>query len=197
MENIAEKKPKNISATDKRTISTQQMTLTGVMTAVTCIIGPFVFPLPISPVPISLTNLVIYFALYLLGSKLGTASYLIYLLLGFAGLPVFSGFTGGVGKLAGPTGGYLVGFIIMAVISGYFIDRFPKQKFVQISGMVLGTAVCYIFGTFWLSKQLGISFIAGLGVGVFPYLPGDAIKIALAAIAGPKLKKRVLRAAGR
>lgn len=197
MENVADKNSDNVSTAEKRSFSTKQMALTGVMTAVTCIIGPFAFPLPISPVPISLTNLVIYFALYLLGSKQGTVSYLIYLLLGFAGLPVFSGFTGGVGKLAGPTGGYLVGFIIMALISGYFIDKFPKQKFVQIFGMVLGTAVCYTFGTIWLSKQLGITFIAGLGVGVFPYLPGDAIKIILAAIAGPKLKVRVLRAAGR
>lgn len=185
------------SAVKNNTLTIKQMTLAGVMTAVLCIIGPFALPIPISPVPISFTNLVIYFAIYLLGGKLGTVSYLVYLLLGFAGLPVFSGFVGGAAKLAGPTGGYLVGFILMGTISAYFIDKFPARRGLHIFGMAVGTAVCYIFGTVWLSRQLGLSFVAGLGVGVFPYLPGDAVKIIFAAIAGPKLKKRVLMATGR
>lgn len=183
-------------AIKRQRISTNQMALAGVMTAVTCVAGPFAIPLPFSPVPISFTNLVIYFTVYLLGAKLGTVSYVLYLLLGLVGLPVFSGFTGGMAKLAGPTGGYLVGFIFMALIAGYFIDKMPGNVSLHIAGMILGTAVCYIFGTIWLAGQLNISFTAGLGVGVLPYLPGDAIKIILAAIAGPKLKKRVFRAAG-
>lgn len=180
----------------KQMFTTKQMTLAGVMTAVTCIAGPIAIPIPFSPVPFSLTNLVIYFSIYLLGAKLGTLSYLVYLLLGFAGLPVFSGFTGGVGKLAGPTGGYLVGFIFLAIIAGIMMEKFPGKMPLYVLGMIIGTAVCYIFGTLWLSNQLGISFVAGLGVGVIPYLPGDAIKIALAAITGPKLKKRIFRATG-
>lgn len=181
----------------KSLFTTKQMTLTGVMTAVTCILGPFAIPLPFSPVPISFTNLAIYFTVYVLGAKLGTVSYLIYLLLGFAGLPVFSGFTGGVAKLAGPTGGYMIGFIVMAFIAGYFIEKFPGKAVMHVIGMILGTSVCYIFGTAWLSGQLGISFIAGLGVGVIPYLPGDAAKIILVVTAGPKLRREILRAVGR
>lgn len=197
MEKTIEKTETGAASAKKPLFTTKQMALTGVMTAVICILGPFAIPLPFSPVPISFTNLAIYFTLYLLGTKLGTISYLIYLLLGLAGLPVFSGFTGGAAKLAGPTGGYLVGFILMAVITGYFIEKSPKNKPVQVLGMIIGTAVCYAFGTAWLSNQLGMSFVAGLGVGVIPYLPGDAVKIILAVIAGPKLKKRVLRATGR
>lgn len=82
---------------------TYEITITALMTAVTCILAPM--SIPIGPVPISFTNLAIYLSLYLLGWKRGTISYLIYLLIGLVGLPVFSGFTGGPAKLAGPTGG--------------------------------------------------------------------------------------------
>ena len=90
--------------------TTYAITVTALMTAVTCILAPL--SIPIGPVPISLTNLAIYISLYLLGWKRGTISYLIYLLIGLVGIPVFSGFTGGPAKLAGPTGGYIIGFIV-------------------------------------------------------------------------------------
>ena len=98
----------------KHHMSTAQMTVTALMTAITCILAPMALPIPVSPVPISLTNLVIFFMAYILGTKLSVASYVLYLLLGTVGLPVFSGFSGGVGKLLGPTGGYLIGFIFLA-----------------------------------------------------------------------------------
>ena len=99
-------------------MSTRQMTIIALMTAVTCILGPLAIPLPFSPVPISFTNLAIYFSIFVLGTYSATVSYLVYLLIGMVGLPVFSGFAGGFGKMAGPTGGYLVGFIFMALIAG-------------------------------------------------------------------------------
>ena len=98
-----------------RTTNTYAMAVTALMTAVTCILAPL--SIPIGPVPISLTNFAIYLSLYLLDWKKGTISYILYLLLGLVGLPVFSGFTGGIGKLAGPTGGYIIGFIPMAMHS--------------------------------------------------------------------------------
>ena len=104
-----------------RTTNTYAMAVTALMTAVTCILAPL--SIPIGPVPISLTNFAIYLALYLLDWKKGTVSYIIYLLLGLVGLPVFSGFTSGPGKLFGPTGGYLIGFIPMAIIAGMVINR--------------------------------------------------------------------------
>ena len=178
---------------EKSFFTTKRMALIGVMTAVTCVLGPFSIPLPISPVPISFTNLAINLSVYVLGMKAGTISYLVYLLLGFAGLPVFSGFSGGVAKLAGPTGGYRVGFIFMAIVGGWFIDRFPGKYALHAIGLAIGTAICYVFGTVWLAKQLGMTFVAGLGVGVIPYLPGDAVKILLAIIVGPKLRKEIQR----
>lgn len=169
------------------------MALIGVMTAVTCVLGPLSIPLPFSPVPISFTNLAIYLSIYVLGMKAGTISYLVYLLLGLVGLPVFSGFSGGVAKLAGPTGGYLIGFIFIAIVSGWVIDRFPGKLVLHALGLAVGTAVCYAFGTVWLAKQLGMTVVAGLGVGVIPYLPGDAAKIFLALVVGPKLRKEIQR----
>ena len=182
------------SAAERRPFLTvRTMSLIGLMTALTCVLGPLSIPLPFSPVPISFTNLAVYLAVYVLGMKAGAVSYLVYLLLGMAGLPVFSGFTGGFGKLAGPTGGYLIGFIFMAVIAGFFIDCFPGKKLFHAVGMVLGTGVCYLFGTSWLAHQLGVSFAAGLASGVIPYLPGDAAKILFALVIGSRLRREISR----
>ena len=176
---------------DIRRRKTYLMTTAALMTAVTCVLAPM--SIPIGPVPITLTNLAIYISLYLLGWKWGTVSYLVYVLIGMAGLPVFSGFTGGLGKLAGATGGYIVGFLPMAVIAGLVIDR-CQNRGVQFAGMVVGTAVCYAFGTAWLAWQMNQGFAAALGIGVLPYLPGDAVKIIAAAASGPKLRAAVIKA---
>ena len=174
--------------------SARQLAVIGLMTAVTCILGPLSLPLPFSPVPISLTNLAIYFAVYVLGTKKGALSYIIYLLIGLAGVPVFSAFTSGPGKLLGPTGGYLIGFLFMALISGLFIDRHPSGMIFHLAGMALGTAVCYLFGTVWLSIQASIPFSAALAAGVIPFLPADAAKIVIAMAAGAQVRRRLMRA---
>lgn len=179
----------NSTTTNK--FSTRKLVLIALMTAITCIFAPFSIPIPVSPVPISLTNLVIMISIYVLGFKDATISYIVYLLLGLAGLPVFSGFTGGFGKLAGPTGGYLIGFIFLALIAGLFVDKFPKNRILAVVGMIIGMAVTYIFGTEWLAIQLKMTFVAALSVGVIPYLAGDAVKIIIAIIIGPVLRSRL------
>ena len=132
---------------EQQTMKIQDLTLIALMAALTCILGPMSITLPFTPVPISFTNLVIYFAVMVIGMKRGTISYLVYLLIGAVGLPVFSGFSGGLAKLAGPTGGYLVGFIFLALISGFFVEKFSGNIVMAVIGMVLGTAVTYAFGT--------------------------------------------------
>ena len=174
-----------------RTTNTYAMAVTALMTAVTCILAPL--SIPIGPVPISLTNFAIYLSLYLLDCKKGTISYILYLLLGLVGLPVFSGFTGGIGKLAGPTGGYIIGFIPMAIIAGIVIDKF-SQRWIQILGMIVGTAICYAFGTAWFCIQAGYTVSAALAVCVIPFIPADLIKMVIAMIIGcllPVLAKRL------
>ncbi|MDO4978111.1 MAG: biotin transporter BioY [Eubacteriales bacterium] len=178
-----------------KNMKTKDMVLIAMMAAVTCILGPLSISIPISPVPISLTNLAVYFSIYVIGLKRGTISYFIYMLIGLVGLPVFSAFTGGVGKLFGPTGGYIIGFLFMAIICGIFIDFWPEKKALHFLGMVLGTIVCYIFGTAWLSVQAHLTFEAALAAGVIPFIPGDLAKIIIAMIIGPTVKNRV-KAAG-
>ena len=174
-------------AVDNQKIKTKQMVLIALMTSVTCVLGPLSIPLPFSPVPISLTNFAIFLAIFVLGMKSGTISFIIYLLLGAVGVPVFSSFRGGFQVLAGPTGGYLIGFIFLALIMGFALDHFDRKLVPTIIGMIIGMAVCYAFGTVWLAKLLSLSFKEGLMMGVIPYLPGDAAKIIIAAIVGPKL----------
>lgn len=174
-------------AVDNQKIRTKQMVLIALMTAVTCVLGPLSIPLPFNPVPISLTNFAIFLAIFVLGMKSGTISFIIYLLLGAVGVPVFSSFRGGFQVLAGPTGGYLIGFIFLALIMGFALDHFDRKLVPTIIGMIIGMAVCYAFGTVWLAKLLSLSFKEGLMMGVIPYLAGDAAKIIIAAIVGPKL----------
>lgn len=174
-------------AVDNQKIRTKQMVLIALMTAVTCVLGPLSIPLPFSPVPLSLTNFAIFLAIFVLGMKNGTISFIIYLLLGAVGVPVFSSFRGGLQVLAGPTGGYLIGFIFLALIMGFALDHFDRKLVPTIIGMIIGMVVCYTFGTVWLAKLLSLSFKEGLMMGVIPYLAGDVAKIIIAAIVGPKL----------
>lgn len=173
-----------------RAFTTGQMTLTAIMAAVICILGPLSIPIPVSPVPITLTNLAIYFTVCILGWKLGTISYLIYLVIGLAGLPVFSSFGAGFGKLLGPTGGYLIGFIFMAIICGLFFEK-TDNRILLFLGLVLGSLVNYLFGTAWLAVQIKLTFSQALWVGVIPYIPADLIKILLAVILAPPLQRRL------
>lgn len=182
----------NTSSPARQPFSVRQLAVIGVMTAVTCILAPF--SLPIGPVPISLTNLAIYFSLFVLGMKKGTVSYLVYLLIGFIGVPVFSSFTSGPEKLLGPTGGYLIGFIFMAIIAGLFIDKFTNKRIITFLGMAAGTIVCYGFGTAWLAYQAHLSWKQALFAGVIPFILGDAVKMAIAACLGPEIRKQLIRA---
>lgn len=173
-------------------LSTKKVCLVGLMTAVTCILAPISIPLPFTLVPISLTNFVIYFSVGLLGWKLATISYFVYLLIGFCGLPVFSSFTGGASKLFGPTGGYLIGFIFLAIVAGIFMEKGKLKLIPSLLGMLMGTAIVYAFGTVWLGFQTGMNFYESLWAGVIPFIPGDLVKMVIAAILLPNIGKRLV-----
>lgn len=179
--------------TQTKSLTTSQMALAAIMAAVTCILGPLSIPIPISPVPISFTNLAVYLTVCLLGWKLGTISYLVYLIIGLAGLPVFSGFSSGFGKLLGPTGGYLIGFIFMAMICGLVFEKFDNIILLAL-GLILGTVIAYFFGTLWLCYQAHLTFMQGLWAGVIPYIPGDLAKIIFTILIGPVIRRRLLSA---
>ena len=164
------------------------LSATALMTAVTCILAPL--SLPIGPVPVTLTNLVINLSLYLLGWRCAAVSCAVYILLGLAGLPVFSGFSGGFGKLAGPTGGYIIGFLPMAVAAGLIISH-TKKRILHFLAMAAGTALCYALGTAWFCVVMDASPAAALAACVLPFIPGDILKMLLALLAGPAVRKRI------
>lgn len=167
----------------------KKLTSIALMTAVICILAPL--SIPIGAVPISFTNLAVYFAVYLLGTKYATYSYLIYYLIGLVGLPVFSGFTGGIGKAVGPTGGCLIGFFFMAIISGIFIEKFKDSRIMQLLGMVLGTVVVYILGTLWFSFVMDKTLAQSFMICVAPFIIGDLVKMIIAMYAGTEIRKRI------
>ena len=168
------------------------LSMTAVMAAVTCVLAPM--SIPIGPVPISFTNLAIYLSLYLLGWKRGTVSYLVYVLIGMVGVPVFSGYGAGIAKLAGPTGGYLVGYLLLAFIGGLFIEKSKGQPVISGIGLVLGDAACYVLGTAWFVFQMQCELGYALTVCVYPFIALDLGKIVVSCIVGALLRKRLVQA---
>lgn len=185
-----EKTPLEEPAMKKR-ISTYQLTTCALMAALMCVLGPM--SIPIGPVPVSFTNLVIYLTVYLLGMKGATISYLVYLLLGAAGMPVFSGYEGGLSKLAGPTGGYLVGFILMALICGFVMEKSRAHAGITIVGMIVGTLVAYFFGTVWFVLEMQCQVWYALTVCVFPFIPFDLAKIVIATVLGKAIRSALTK----
>lgn len=172
---------------------TNTLTKIALMAALQCIISPFAIAFPISPVPMSLATLMLYLSVYILGKKHATISCGIYLLIGLVGIPVFSGFTGGAGKLLGPTGGYLIGYLALTWISGWCVEKWSTYR-LQGLGLAIGTVVCYLFGTLWLAYQAGMDFVAALGVGVLPFIIGDVVKIVIGVVVGNAIRKRLVKA---
>ena len=228
----------------EKKLTTYQMAVTALMAAVMCVLGPLT--VPIGAVPISLANFVICLTAWLLGPKFGTLSVAVYLCIGLIGVPVFSGYgaglakiagpTGGylvgylllaligglfieksngnpvvsgiglvgvpvfsgygagIAKLAGPTGGYLVGYLLLAFIGGLFIEKSKGQPVVSGIGLVLGDAACYVLGTAWFVFQMQCELGYALSVCVYPFIALDLAKIVVSCVVGALLRKRLEQA---
>ena len=164
------------------------------MAALICVAGPLT--VPIGPVPISLASFAVYLVGALLGWKRGAAAVAIYLLLGMVGLPVFSGFSGGLAKLAGVTGGYLVGYLPCALITGLAVEPNSPEigpRWRLPAFMALGTAALYLIGTAWFILQTKNTLAAAMGMCVIPFLPGDAIKMAAASLLAQPVRRALYR----
>ncbi len=163
------------------TADTLKMTVRAALLAALIAAGAYI-AVPVGPVPIVLQNLFIYLAGLLLGPRWGSAAVGVYLLAGLCGLPVFAGGTGGIGRLAGPTGGYLIGFL-PAVWAVGAVSRLGRGRVIHdVIGMILGTAIIYLLGVGWLMVVTGLASAKALAAGMLPFLPGDAAKIAAAAV---------------
>ncbi len=144
-------------------------------------------------VPFTLQTFAVFFVLLLLGGERGTIATLVYVLLGAVGVPVFAGFSGGIGILLGSTGGYIIGFLFVGLIYILFEKFFKKNIVMKIVALVLGLAVCYAFGTAWFMhvyiKSSGeVGLLTVLGWCVFPFIIPDLIKMALAVIVAKRIE---------
>ena len=172
-----------------KTSKIKMLILAALFAALTAVFSQIIIPLPFTPVPINLATLAVFLAGALLGAKWGTVSMCVYVALGLVGLPVFASLQGGFGVLAGPTGGYIVGYILAAVIVGSIVDHSDKKIWIYPIAMVAGLAGCYLLGTIWYTISMQTSFIVALAACVVPFLIGDALKIIAASLLGVKLRK--------
>ena len=184
MEKTTDKKQKNGGATSAAILA--KVALAAVIIAVCSWASiPYV-------IPFTLQTFAVFFVLILLGGKYGTAAIAVYVLLGAAGVPVFSGFKSGIGALTGVTGGYIFGFILSGLVF-WAIPFKNKNFFLSVVACVISLAVCYACGTLWfwfVSGAQGVEgLIQALTVCVLPYAAIDLVKIILAVFLGEKLKK--------
>ena len=169
------------------------MVFMAIFAALICIAGPVALTIPGTVIPITLCTFAIYLAGAMLGGKRGTISVVVYIMLGTVGLPVFSNFMGGFAKLLGPTGGYIVGYVPLVLLTGIFAEMSSatKKRWLMPVGMVLGTVVMYALGTAWFMVLTGKNLAAALGMCVLPYLIGDSIKMVLTTAVAVPLRARL------
>ena len=149
--------------------------------------GAFI-AIPIGPVPIVLQNMFVLLAGIILGPMWGLACVGLYLLIGFAGLPVFAGGTSGMGKLFGPTGGYLLGYLPAVFVTGAISKALKKTLAGDVLAMVVGSLIVYAAGVPWLKIAFSLSWSKALAGGMYPFLIGDGLKIAAAAVMARKIR---------
>jgi len=176
--------------------TTKEIVFTAFMAVIIAVCSWISIP---AQVPFTLQTFAVFCALGLLGGKNGFFAVLVYILLGICGVPVFAGFTGGIGIIMGSTGGYIVGFLLLAVV--YLLaEKIPVKSgiarfIVNVSAMIIGLGVCYAFGTAWFmyvyAKSAEIDLATALKWCVTPFIPIDLAKMALAIVITERVKKYV------
>lgn len=166
-----------------------KIAVTAITAAVICIFSPL--SLPMGVIPISLSTFAICLISCITPWKQSVAAVIIYILLGAAGLPVFSGFIGGAQQIAGLTGGFIISYIPCSLIVSFTVNKYPDKKYIYPISMAAGIAVCYLTGAAWYSLQTNTDFASALTVCVLPFIIGDAIKISIASTLGILLRKRL------
>ncbi len=168
---------------------TKQLTLYSLFAALTAILSQISVPLPFTPVPINLATLSVLLAGGLLGKKGGAISQIVYALLGAIGLPVYANFSSGISVIIGPTGGYIIGYIVAAFIVGIIVEKSEKNLRTYMLSMCLGIIACYILGTAWFMYITNSNLTSALTLCVLPFIPGDIIKITIGALIANRLRK--------
>lgn len=175
-------------------MKTRQITRVALCTALMAVFSQIIIPLPFTPIPFSCGIISLMLCGALLPPRAALLSQLLYVLLGLAGVPVFSGFGAGPAKVLGPTGGYLLGYILAAFLISFMLMRLGTKSYPRlVLAMCCGMAVCYLFGTLWLQYSTGRTFLEALAMGVLPFAPFDLGKILLSAALTLALQKPLAR----
>lgn len=173
----------------EKLFTVRSMVFMAIFAAIICIAAPF--SVQVGPIPITLATFAIYLAGAILGGKRGMISVVVYIMLGAVGLPVFSNFNGGFSALLGPTGGYIIGYVPLVLLTGIFAEMNSKKHWTMIIGMILGTAALYTFGTAWFMIMTESSLGRALSLCALPFIPGDALKIVCVAAVAMQLKSKL------
>ncbi len=171
---------------------TTVLTRSALMIAFTAVCSWISIPIPGTSVPINLATFAVILAGLVLGAKDGTLAILVFLVLGACGLPVFHSFTGGMGVVFGPTGGFLIGYVILAFLVGlgisYSNTHGKNRPIAYIISVLLGETALYALGCLWFIIQAGSSVQTALLSCVAPFIPGDIAKIILAYLVAARIK---------
>lgn len=165
---------------------TKSLTQIALMAALLCILAPISLPLPASPVAFTLAAFALYLTAYLLPPAQGLAAVGLYLLIGAAGLPVFSGYAGGISRFAAPGGGYLIGYFLLVGVGSFSLRRF-STKALRIGGLLLATFLMHLLGMLWMAFVTNSPFLALLPISLC-FLPFDLLKLWLACRIGRRIK---------
>jgi Uncharacterized conserved protein len=173
----------------KLNLSIKEITLVGMCAALMAIFSQLSIPLPFTSVPVTLQVFGLVILAVIVGAKVATLSLIIYVIIGAIGLPVFANFHSGFGVLVGPTGGYIVGFVIMAFLIGY--ASLKENKILLFAVSYMGVLIDLILGTIQLKVVTGMTINAALIAGLYPFILKDLITVSIAVIIGLRVKKSV------
>ncbi|MBQ9898624.1 MAG: biotin transporter BioY [Ruminococcus sp.] len=175
---------------NKPFFTTRELVLTSLFAVLIAVCSWISVP---TEVPFTLQTFAIFLTLLVLGGRCGTFAVLVYLLIGAVGVPVFAGFTGGIGIITGTTGGYMLGFILIGLIYWGAAALLGERLWVQITALIIGLALCYAFGTAWFihiyAKTADVTLAQALKWCVTPFIPFDLLKMAAAFIISARVKR--------
>lgn len=173
----------------KLNLSIKEMTLIGMCAALMVIFSQLSFPLPFSAVPVTMQIFGLVIISVVMGAKLGTISVILFDILGAIGLPVFANFNGGFHVIVGPTGGYIIGFIIFAFLIGHASDR--QNKILLFITSYISLILQLLLGTLQLKLVTGMNMQGALIAGFYPFVIKDLIMVSIAVVIGLRVKKSV------